>query len=296
MARILGGTVAPEAVGAMLMLMRYRTESAAEVAGFVRAMRAGLGAWAGLPIGLDWPSYASGRSRGASWFVAAAALVARAGVPVLMHGRNTALGGQGPEATVRALGLPVVATAAEAAQALGSSGFAYAPLDAIDPRLRRLLDLRDVLGLRSPVNTCLRALNPGAAPASVQGVFHPAYRALQRDAAVLLGQGNLLVIKGGGGEVERHPGKAVELCTLRDSRPVDDVAPPLGDFDPRRLGDGGPDLAHLLAVWRGEAEDAFARAIVVGTAALALLAARQTDGLAAAEGLAATLWDTRLTR
>ena len=52
-------------VGAFLMLLRYRGEDAAEMAGLVDAARAHMGA--GLPAGaapvdLDWPSYGAGLS------------------------------------------------------------------------------------------------------------------------------------------------------------------------------------------------------------------------------------------
>ncbi len=68
-------------VGALLLLLRYRGESAPELAGLVRAARARIGA---PPLGegsadLDWPSYAAGRSRGAPWFLLSALLVARGG-------------------------------------------------------------------------------------------------------------------------------------------------------------------------------------------------------------------------
>src|SRR6056297_967966 len=86
---ILTGQAGPEAVGALLMLMRYRGESAAEIAGFTRALRATLPEWQGARPAIDWPFYAAGRSRGLPWFLLAARLVARAGLPVLLHGWNS---------------------------------------------------------------------------------------------------------------------------------------------------------------------------------------------------------------
>ena len=64
MAVILGGEAAPEAVGALLMLMRFRGETPDEIAGFVAALRDTLPVWSGTRPGLDWPCYAAGRSRG----------------------------------------------------------------------------------------------------------------------------------------------------------------------------------------------------------------------------------------
>ncbi|MEL6977428.1 MAG: glycosyl transferase family protein [Pseudomonadota bacterium] len=296
---ILEGAAPPEAVGALLMLMRYRGETAAEIAGFADAMRARISGWRGVGAEIDWPSYAAGRSRGLPWFLLSAKLLAAAGAPVLIHGWNSH---QQSAADVRAplamLGVPVVETPASARSALrdaGDAGVAYAPLEAIDPRLLELLSLRDVLGLRSAVNTCLRVLNPSGAEASVQGVFHPPYRALQQEAGALLGQRRLLVLKGAGGEFERHPAKAVALFGLSAGAPFEAAAPALMD-ETRRLADAAPDPAHLLALWRGERADPFAEAIVIGTAALALFAAGSAADLPAAEARAAALWAARRAR
>lgn len=289
MALVLDGKAEPEAVGALLMLMRYRGENADEIAGFVTAMRARLDRWTGIRASLDWPTYAAGRSRGFPYFVLSAALVANAGVPVLMHGW-TALQGATPQRAVEVLGLPVVGNPDEAAGALsGPHSFAFAPLEALDPTLLGLLKLRDVLGLRSPVNTCLRALNPGGARASVQGVFHPSYRDLQRDAAMQLGQPRLLCLKGGGGEFERHPGKDIALFGLGMPENTN-AAPALADETRRLQEDETRDLDDLVALWQGRRRDRFAEAIVVGTASLAFLAAGRADSVAQADLMALKLW------
>ena len=73
MALMLDGA-APEAVGALLMLLRMKGETADEIAGFAEAAQAALREVG--PVDLDWPSYAAGRTRGAPWFLLSAQLVA----------------------------------------------------------------------------------------------------------------------------------------------------------------------------------------------------------------------------
>lgn len=292
---ILAGDAAPEAVGALLMLMRYRGEEAPEIAGFARALREILPDWPGLRPSLDWPSYAAGRSRGVPWFLLSARLVARAGYPVLLHGWNAQ---ENPAASVRGAlshaGIAQAASVDEAAALLDASGIVYLPLECFAPRALELLRLREVLGLRSIINTVLRVLNPAGAVAAVQGVFHPPYRALQSDACAALGLENLTVIKGGGGEFERHPGKEILLHGLRGGKSWQpSVAPLIADAAARRLADAAHRPADLSRLWQGGLEDAFATAVVVGTAALAL------DTLGAAEGevaldMARAIWDARL--
>lgn len=284
MGHMLAGDAAPEAVGALLMLMRMKGETADEIAGFTAAAQETV---PGLPsVALDWPSYAAGRTRGLPWFLLSARLVAAAGYPVAIHGWN------GPAEPVQSAlpyaGIPLARTPSDAERMLRQGGVIYLPLETICPGLMRLLALREVLGLRSCVNTVCRMLNPTGAAAAVQGVFHPSYRQLQADAAQRLGLASLTVIKGGGGEFERHPGKQISAFGTRHGTPWQQDLPALMD-QTRRLNDGASDPARLAALWSGALQDDFAEAVVIGTAALAL----DTLGEAQPEARAQALWAGR---
>ncbi|THH39133.1 glycosyl transferase family protein [Aliishimia ponticola] len=285
MAAMLREDAAPEAVGALLMLLRMKGETAEEIAGFAASARAHLPQ---LPaVDLDWPSYAAGRTRGAPWFLLSAKMVAQAGHRVLLHGWN----GIDPKvrAGLKAAGIPVVVTPEALADALDQGGIAYLPLEDTHKALFRLLNLRDVLGLRSCINTVCRMLNPAGATASVQGVFHPSYRLLQADAARVLGWQSLSVIKGGGGEFERTPAKDVAAFGLRGGQAWEQVfAASLPE--PRRLSDTDAESFAAFARSGGAALGAFETAIVTGTAALAL------DTLGAANGTATAkdLWSRQI--
>ena len=272
---MLSGAAAPEAVGALLMLLRMKGETAEEIAGLAAGAQAGLPALP--PVDLDWPSYAAGRSRGLPWFLLSAKLVAMDGHRVLLHGWN------GADAKVRD-GL------AEAGIPMGhmQGGIGYLPLETLSPALFNLLTLRDVLGLRSCINTVARMLNPGRARASVQGVFHPSYRLKQAEAAQALGWQYLTVIKGGGGEFERHPGKAIALHGLRGGALHEAPAPSVLP-EAIRLADGATPGVTLAGLWSGAETCAFAEAVVLGTAELALATLGQRDPVSRARAL----WQTR---
>lgn len=293
MALILSGDAAPEAVGALLMLMRYRGETAAEIAGFVDALRDRSLAWSQLDVAVDWPSYAAGRSRGHPWFLLSAKLVAAAGYPVMLHGWNSH---QNPMADVAtacaALGISTCDTVGSAQIGLKSKSIIYCPLSALSPRALTLMKLRDVLGLRSAVNTALRAYNPSRADLSLQGVFHPGYRDLQADAAMLLGQKSLLVVKGGGGEFERNPSKETKVFSLTDERRGESSAPAVLP-NAMRLSDASRDVGELTGLWSGTVQNEFATQIVVGTAALALSAYEINHSLVRAQAKAEMLWNDR---
>lgn len=283
MACMLSEDAAPEAIGALLMLLRMKGETTEEIAGFAEA------AQTSLPdlghVDLDWPSYAAGRTRGPAWFLAAAQLAAQAGHKVLLHGWN------GADPKVRAglsdVGIAIAETTVEARQVLDRERIVYLPLEILSPDLMRLLRLREVLGLRSCINTVCRMLNPGRAEASVQGVFHPSYRLLQADAARLLKWQNLSVIKGGGGEFERNPAKAAAVFGLRRGTPWTATLPGTSE-ETRRLD--APSKADLCDLPAGAPLADFETKTIVGTAALAL----DTLGIKNSATAAADLWATRL--
>jgi anthranilate phosphoribosyltransferase len=281
---LLDGAPDPVQVGAFLMLLRYRGEDAAEIAGLVDGARARM-CWRGLPVALDWPSYGAGRTRGAPWFLLAALALGQAGWPVLMHGSNEFSGGMTVPAALGRLGLAPAGDAVGAAVALGARGFAYVGVDRLSAEFAALLGLRRLLGLRSPMNTVARLLNPGDAAAGVDGVFHPPYIDVHLSAAALLDRQRLLVLKGGGGEAERNPAKDVEAHLFTAERGRDMRA--LAMLTRAVPADPEPDIA---AIWQGTARDAAIEARVVGTIALGLLA------LGAGEDAEAqTLWDNRRT-
>jgi anthranilate phosphoribosyltransferase len=291
---VLRGEADPHQVGAFLMLLRFRGEDAEEITGMVQAAReqAALG-WSDLDIDLDWPSYGAGRTRGAPWFLLAALALARFGVSVLMHGSNDFSAGISVAEGLAALGLAPAGDKASAAAGLRSGRFAYLPLHALTPAMDRLLDMRRLFGLRSPVNTAARLLNPADAPYGVDGVFHPPYIEVHLGVAERMQRHRLLVLKGGGGEAERVPlkpttasvwdqavGRAeITLPAVEGLRPH----PPMGDT---------PELC--AAVWRGDATPETPVQTIRATIALALLAMRRAENPDQAMDQAVTVWSQRL--
>ncbi len=291
MGMILDGAVEPVQLGAFLLVLRYRTETPAELAGFVRAARVRSVGADGIAIDLDWPSYAD-RHKQLPYFVLAALLLAGHGVRVLMHG----IEGEGTVTTpaaLRALGVPACGSASEAADRVGACGFAYLPLCVICPELEALFQLRPLLGLRSPVNSVARELNPFQARHQIQGVFHPTYLPLHGETAQRLGQAHAVIFKGGGGEAQRNPDKPCRAATVDDDVMGETIWPALnhGEPHPWRRDPLEPEL--LAGLWRGEWEAPGPIAAVVGTAAMALKLLGRAASVEEAEDQARRLWQER---
>lgn len=292
MSMILSGQVEPVQLGAFLMLMRVKEETAEELAGFVRAVRNVHARPASLPaIDLDWASYA-GKRRQLPWYLLSALLLSSHGIRVLMHG--ICGGSEGriyiPQA-IQSLGLKAATTLEEASAQIAQTHFAFIPLRALNSELERMLELKSLLGLRSPVHTIIRMLNPLTAPTSIMGIFHPGYDETHQRAAALLGDHSLAVFKGEGGEAERNPDAPCNVRMLLDGVMLEEEWPAL--CSSKHMKDETMDASRLAKLWRGEIEDEYGKASVTGTAAIALRAMGRADSIADAEAQAAKLWESR---
>jgi len=289
---ILSGQVEPVQLGAFLMLMRVKEESAAEVAGFTQAARE-LITRPALPteVNLDWASYA-GKRRQLPWYLLSALLLASHNIRVLMHGMVG--GSEGriyiPQA-LHSLGLKPANSLEEASGQLAQSNFAFIPLSALNSDLDRMLKLKSLLGLRSPIHTVVRMLNPLKAATSIMGIFHPGYDETHQQAASLLGDTNLAVFKGEGGEAERNPDAACKVRLLLEGVAQEEEWPAL--FPSKHLKDETMDVSKLGKLWNNEIEDEYGKASILGTTAIALRAMGLASSPFEAEVKAENLWETR---
>jgi len=292
MQMILADNVEPLQLGAFLMLLRVKEESPDELAGFVRASRETMTLPSDVPhVDIDWSSYA-GKRRQLPWFLLATLLLASHGINVFMH----AIGGRKddriytPEA-LAVLGISPCHSLQEAAARIRNQHFAFMSLETFSPKLDSIIQMRSLLGLRSPVHTLARLLNPMRAPVMMQGIFHPAYRDMHQLAAQALQQPHVAVIKGEGGEIERDPDTACLVKGVHHGALTEETWPPL--FAQRHIKDTSMDINRLPALWREDIEDEYGKAAVLGTVALVLKTMGNADSQEDALYMATQLWKTR---
>jgi anthranilate phosphoribosyltransferase len=290
MSNMLQGNYRPEQLGAIFMLMRVLEEDSNEIAGFAKAIEEAFPA--DLNVDLIWPSYA-GKRRQPFWCFLSALLLTQMGYRILFHGTVAHTEGRMYLHQVfDYFGLPQVSRDMlfdSTATADHSNSLAYLPCSELNPVLQQWLLLKSVLGVRSPINSVLKTISaPGVA--NVQGVFHPNYKALHRDAARVL-QHDAIIIKGEGGEFEVNPERAcvVHYC----------LAGELGEWsidNDRSLFDDKPegtDNGHLAAFWQGTLESEYAYQAVIKTAALALCSIKKSSDYGAAFDECARAWECR---
>lgn len=284
--------VEPEQLGAFLMLMRHKEETAQEVAGFARALRDSIPYLdSSFKPAIDWAAYA-GKKRQLPWFVLAALILAQHGYPVLMHGlsRNDERV-YVPEA-LEALDIEIARNLYDAKEQLACSGFSYISIENVSSLTADLINMRDLFGLRSPVHTIARMLNPMKAGLSLTGVFHPNFAEIHQQAAAIMHQRNAIVMKGEGGEFERIPDRDVTLYGVADHslyQKHDAVIEKPGiHVKPERLN-----LYHFRSVWDGEAEDSYGELAVTATLAIIIKALGIEKSDEKSQALAMQWWQHR---
>jgi len=278
-------------LGAFLMLLRVKEESPEELLGFVRSVRQFIKPERPIAVDLDWSSYA-GKRRHLPWYLFSIFLLAENGQRLFIHGASGhTIDRIYTEDVLNELGLGVAKSWAQCTQQLDQQGFSYFPLAHLCPKLHRIIELRNVMGLRSPVHTLSRLLNPCDAGAVIQGIFHPGYRPVHQLAAQALGYDKVDVIKGEAGEIERNPDADTLVQSVRGNELIDETWPAL--FSKRHMKESELELPELIAVWRGDKSHEYGEAAVTGTTALALKLLGKAKTQAEAQTMAQDLWAER---
>lgn len=288
---ILRGEALDLQIGAFLMLLRVKEESPEELSGFVKAVKAHTHAPSDITVDLDWSSYA-GKRRHLPWFLCAIFLLAQRGVRIFIHGASGHTQNRlYTESVLQQLDFARAESWDAVRQQLNQRGLSYMPLRYISPVLEDMINMRAILGLRSPVHSLSRLINPLNAPAVLQGIFHPPYSGMHQKAGQLLGYQNLCVIKGEGGEIERNPDTAMTEFRSVNGELEQEEWPPM--FPRRHVKAEDMSVEHMQKVWRGQIADEYAEGAIVGTTALALKVLKRAQSQAEALDMARSLWQQR---
>lgn len=255
-------------LGAFLMLLRIKDESPEELAGFTQATRDFIQRPQQALAQLDWPSYA-GRKTGQSLYVLSMLLLAENGVTILCHGSKGHTAQRSyTEDIFASLQVPIAKSLSDAEMLSQKNTLIYLPLAHFCQELEGIMHLRNSFGLRSPVHSFSKLINPGLCPAMLVPTFHPSYKPVHQAAAQILEETQLSVFKGDSGEAQRRPQAILSVDRLKDGQACQEKCPAL--LSDNQSDKSENDVDVLIQIWRSQNTDLFSQQAIIGTCALAL--------------------------
>lgn len=215
---LVGGEATDAQIGAALVALAMKGETAEELAGLAGAMRErATGVRTRHRVFVDTAGTGGDGTGTFNISTAAAFVIAAAGLPVAKHGNRAASSRSGSADVLAALGARVEVGPDEASCALDELGicFLFAPL--YHAATRRVAEVRRQLGVRTPFNLLGPLTNPARAPRQLVGVG--AAEALERvaEAAALLGAERAWVVHGDGLDEITVTG-TTRVAEVRDGR------------------------------------------------------------------------------
>jgi anthranilate phosphoribosyltransferase len=199
--QVLDGAASDLELGAFCIAMRVKGETPEEMAGFLDATYSRMNRVpaSSRPL-VVLPSY-NGARKLPLLTPLLALLLAREGLPVLIHGAQT----EGTRVFVSDVLEALDMRPLTDVRAIAPKEVAYLPTHALCPGLQRLLEVRRVIGLRNSSHSLVKLMNPCEGPAVVVGSYtHPEY-AVSMGAVFELMGATAMLLRGTEGEPVADP-------------------------------------------------------------------------------------------
>ena len=239
-AAMLNGELSDLEMGAFLIGMRIKGESVGEIAGFLDAAEASFEALEApesscAPVVI--PSY-NGSRQLPNLTPLLAMLLAREGVPVLVHGVLNDPGRVTTAEILDHMGITPSTQADSLPRAFAGKRPVFMPIAALAPKLHRMLEVRRVLGLRNSTHTLVKIMQPFAQPAlRLVSYTHPEYLTMLTSyfsEEAPAHRGDVLLMRGTEGETVANAKRAQAVIWFHQNQastlierqePVDETPP-----------------------------------------------------------------------
>jgi anthranilate phosphoribosyltransferase len=214
---VMRGEASPAQVGGLLMALRVKGETADELAGAARALRAAM-----VRVEVEAPNLVdtAGTGGGAvttfNISTAAALVAAGAGATVAKHGNRSFTSQCGSADVLEALGVSVGLDASGAVRVLREAGVAFLFAPNFHPAMRHVAPVRKELGVTTLMNLLGPLANPAGVRRQVIGVADATRGPLVAQALARLGTEHALVVHGRVGMDEVSPVGVTEVWEVRD--------------------------------------------------------------------------------
>ena len=205
--QLLDGQCSDFEIGAFCVAMRIKGETPEEMAGFLDALDLRLTKLprSDRPV-VVLPSY-NGARKLPVLTPLLALLLAREGLPVLVHGTQTESRRITASSVLETLGIPTMA----GVQPITDGSVAHIDTGVLHPGLKRLLEVRQTVGLRNPGHSVVKLMQPGVGTQIVVSSYtHPEYFSMICDTFATL-QMQAVLTRGLEGEVVSDPRRTPQI-------------------------------------------------------------------------------------
>ena len=214
---ILDGDASDEEIARFLLAMTERSETAEEIAGAARALRARL-----IPIeapegAVDCCGTGGDGHHTLNVSTAVSLVVAACSVPVAKHGNRAASSKSGAADTLEALGLDMDAAGRTAEITLAEIGICFLFAKNHHPAMGRIQPIRQKLGKRTIFNLMGPLSNPAGVKHQLIGIARPAYVPIYAEAKARLGTERTFIVSGDEGLDELSLAGGNELADVTGS-------------------------------------------------------------------------------
>ena len=290
---IMSGEATPAQIAGLLMMMRLRGETVAELVGAVRAMRARMSAVDVPPGAIDVCGTGGDNAGTLNVSTAVTFVLAGMGVPVAKHGNRALSSRTGGADVLIELGVNVEVPLTRLPGVMQAAGCAFLFAPRHHAALRHAAGPRVELGTRTIFNLLGPLANPGRVTRQLTGVFDPAWARPMAETLCELGTTDAWLVHGQGLDELTVAGEN-RVVVLASGRITDRVVTPEQAGLPRsplhaiRGGEAPENARALLALLEGEL-GAYRDTVVLNSAAALLVAGRVGDLMAGASEAAAAI-------
>jgi anthranilate phosphoribosyltransferase len=245
MRSIMDGEATPGQIGAFLVALRIKGETADEIAGCAEAMREHV--LVVRPARTDLVDTAGTGGDGARTFnisTAAALVAAAAGAGVAKHGNRAVSSSSGSADVLEALGFNLELPPETIARSIDELGFGFLFAPTHHPAMRHAAPVRRELATRTVFNVLGPLTNPAGARAQVVGVYAAELVPTIAEVLARLDAERAFVVHGAAGVDELSPAGPNLVCEVADGqvrrREIDPLDLGIERCAPEELGGGDP--------------------------------------------------------
>jgi anthranilate phosphoribosyltransferase len=239
-AQIMDGEGTPAQMAALLMGLRVKGETSAEVAGAASALRGAMTVLAAdRPTELvDTCGTGGGAIQTFNISTAAALLAAGAGIRVAKHGNRSFTSKCGSADVLEALGVAIDVPVDHMRDVLERAGIVFMFAPTMHPAMRHVGPVRREIAIPTVMNLIGPLANPARAGRQVIGVADPARLELMAGALAALGTTHSLLLHGAPGMDEISPLGATTIVEIRGGQVSRWTLDPFGfEFPPSSAAD-----------------------------------------------------------